>query len=740
MKRFTALLLICAVMAALVGCDGSAGTTTSGTLPTTSGTVTTAPTTVPTEPTTEPEPPVDLRYWVDHENCLVIGGSIEAALSSGEALSVSFNDPYKGRPGFDYTTPDVFTLRQYLTGVTDLNWSPANWQTSEDAYILDQTTTGLYVFTLNSDLTGWTIVPELAAAAPVDVTQEYAGQYGIEAGEAAKAWRIALNPNACFHNGAAINADTYIYSYQQLLDSRMDHCRADQLCSGNFSIFGAAQYHDGNGDWENVGILKTGEYEIVLITEKAVSQPEFYVPYYLQSTCLLYEPLWESCKQYFDKDDNPLDGDCPEAVRMTSTYCTSLDTAVSYGPYVLTEYTAGEAIHLERNYTWYGYMDGLHLGQYQTDAISCRIFGSYAEVLAAYEAGELDAVALQSADIAAWLDSGLLRQQPETYITKLTFNTDPEALAARGTQLLANPTFRKAFSLAIDRSRFSAGYIAPDFTGLGLINEAYADPVSGLVYRETDSAQNALNMLYGADFGYDLETAKALMAQAFEECLDQGLYDGDSAVTLQLSVYRQEEAYGQICQFLNDALAAAVAGSGFEGKVSIQLVVDENCYNAMQNGQTDLIFSTWGGNAFDPYSILYRCYCSDARLEYGFDPAATTVQTQINGEVFSATMLDWALWCAGQRVTITSASGVALEAFDRYDGQTRAAIFAELEFAYLSQYAVTPLYSRGSILLLSEKGDYAVKNALPLVGFGGLRYYTFQYTDIQWSSRNDILA
>lgn len=729
-KRLIALILICALLFALPGCIGPAGTT-AGTLPTSSAT--TAPTTSATQPTTEPEPTIDLHYQADYKNGLVTGGSIEAALAAGETVTVSYNDPYKGRPGFDYTTPDVFTLRQYLTTTAALNWSPMSWKTGDDAYILDYTTMGLYAFTLNSDLTGWTIVPEMAAGAPLDVTEEYAGQYGIAAGEAAKAWRIALNPAACFQNGEAITADTYIYSYQQLLCSRMDHYRADALCRGSFAIAGAAEYHAGTGDWSNVGILKTGEFEIVLITETAVSQPEFYVPYYLQTSYLVYEPLWESCKQYFDKDGNRLDGDCAEAVRVSSTYGTSVKTSISYGPYLLTEYAPGEAILLERNYTWCGYMDGRHLGQYQADAISCRILTEYEAITAAYAAGELDVITLRPSDLTPWLDSGLLRQKSETYVTKLTFNTDALALAARGTQLLSNPTFRKAFALSIDRSRFSAGCTAPGLTGLGLINEAYTDPAASLVYRNTDSAQNALAMLYGGDLsGFDLEMAQSLMAQAFDECLADGLYDGNSSVTLQLSVYRQDDTYLQMSQFLNQALADAVKGSGFEGKISLELVVDENCYSAMANGQADMIFSTWGGNEANPYSILYSCYCSDARMEYGFDPAAVTVRTEINGDLSSATLLDWALWCAGQSVTIRSASGTALAPFDRYDGRSRAAIFAELEFAYLSQFAVTPLYSRGDILLLSAKGDYAVKNALPLVGFGGVRYYTFQYTDIQW--------
>ncbi len=734
MKRVIALLGLLALLPVLAGCHYLQPTSVPSSVTTPSA----SPTEPSTQPTTQPTPVADPHYQANYAENRVVCGSLEVSLSQDDAPEVSYNNPYKGTPGSDYTAPHVYTLRQYLPSGDNLNWSPMNWKTAEDAYILDYITMGLYSFTLNGDLTGWTIVTEMAASMPEDVTAEYVGQFGITEGETAKAWRIALNPQAYFSNGVAIDADTYLYSYQQLLDSRMNNFRASEVTQGDFAIAGAAEYHAGAGSWEDVGILKTGQFEIVLITDQPVPQPEFYVPYYLQNSYLVCQSLWETCKQYYDADGNLLAEDSEAAVTVTSTYGTSLKTSVSYGPYVLSSYKPGETLYFSRNFTWYGYMDGLHLGQYQADHISCPILSSYADILAAYEAGQLDQITLRGSDFAQYLDSGLLRQNPETYTTKLTFNTDPDALAARGNQVLANPLFRKAISLALDRGSFSTQYTAPGMTGLGLINEAYCgDVASFLIYRYTDSAVHVLNALYGdAVTGYDPETARELMRQAFDQCVADGSYDGVSPITLQLSVYREDETYTEIHSLLSQALSLITEDTGFAGKITLQLTVDENCYAAMAQGQTDIIFSTWGGNSFDPYSILYACYCSDSRMEYGFDPAALMVETEINGEVFSASLLQWALWCAGDAgAAPVSDGGTTLSAFHDYDAQSRAALFAELEFAYLSQYAVTPLYSRGSVWLLSEKGNYAVNNPLPLVGFGGVRYYTFTCTDAQWNTQ-----
>lgn len=122
---------------------------------------------------------------------------------------------YTGIEGKDYTDPEHYTMRDSATATANLVWGPLTWETNEDSYLLDRTTTGFYAFALNSDKTGFSVIPELAAEMPVDVTADYVGQYGIKEGDTAKAWKIALNPDACWDNGEKINADTYMYSYKE---------------------------------------------------------------------------------------------------------------------------------------------------------------------------------------------------------------------------------------------------------------------------------------------------------------------------------------------------------------------------------------------------------------------------------------------------------------------------------------------------------------------------------------------
>ena len=751
-KKFLSLLAAAALLLSMTGCAPQAPSSS----PSSGSTATTHP---PLEPAKD-------RYFADYENGTVLSGSWTTNLRpAGSSGAVTYNNTYSGGNGRDYSDPGHYTYREYLSSTGGMKWAPHTWETSSDSYILEYTTTGFYHFALNRDLSGWTIVDEMAQGAPVDVTEDYVGQFGITQGESARAFEINLNPNACWADGTVINADTYLYSYQQLLDGKMMNYRADSLYAGDFAIVGAKDYLYGDTGWENVGILKTGEYRIVLITTAAVADPEFYVPYYLTSTYLVYEPLWEACKTGFDKDGNVVPADSDKAVSITTNYSTSLETSMSYGPYKLTYFEQDKQITLQRNILWHGYSDGKHLGQYQADTISCQVISNQATALLAFLGGDLDSISLSASDMERYAASDYIRYIPQTYTTKLTFNTDAKALSQRGSQVLSNVNFRKAFSLAIDRSRFAAAYTSAGAPGYGILNSSYIyDPYTGQRYRDTEPAKNALIQLYGLTFGengdyptldaaytaitgFDPTLARQLMQRAYEEVTTSGLYDGSSPITLQISVYQNEDIYVQMYHFLRDALNAACQGTDFEGLVDLQMVVDEDYYATMESGLTDIIFSTWGGSAYDPYGLLYNCYCDAGvaeypkQMEYGFDSGAISVTIRLDGADYTASLQDWARWCAGDKdVTISNEAGSpVLPAFREFDAYTRCAIYADLEYAYLSQMVAVPLYYRNSATLFSQKGHYPTSSYQELVEFGGIAFYSFDYTDDAWEKIKDQL-
>ncbi len=145
------------------------------------------------------------------------------------------------------TTP-TYTYNDYLEEAPT-GWSPLSWHTEEDEYILSLTAMGLYDFVLNEDGSGYSLVPEMAAGEPEDVTASYAGdeKWGIPADAAeGYAYKITLNPSACWEDGTPINGETYLYSAQQLLDSSAKNYRASMFTTGSLALANGSEYYNND--------------------------------------------------------------------------------------------------------------------------------------------------------------------------------------------------------------------------------------------------------------------------------------------------------------------------------------------------------------------------------------------------------------------------------------------------------------------------------------------------------------
>ncbi len=144
------------------------------------------------------------------------------------------------------------------------NWNPHTYQTTDDSYPSSFIRSGLYEFIFNDELNpvegkdpfkGYKIVPEMAAAMPVDVTEQVKAEHPEfnipESATAGYAYTIDLNPNAVWEDGTPINADTYVESLKRLLDPKLINYRASDYYSGQFCIAGAEAYSKGGNTVKN---------------------------------------------------------------------------------------------------------------------------------------------------------------------------------------------------------------------------------------------------------------------------------------------------------------------------------------------------------------------------------------------------------------------------------------------------------------------------------------------------------
>lgn len=182
------------------------------------------------------------------------GCQTPAEPSEATAAPAASGDP--SGEATDAPEADTYTYQDSVS-VMATNWNPHTYQTSDDAYPSDtaRIRIGLYDLIFNDELhpvegkepfTGYVVLPEMAASLPVDVTEQVKAEhpeFGIpEDMTSGYAYTIDLNPDACWEDGTPINADTYVYSMQKLLDPKLLNYRAVDYYGQNFSIAGAEEY------------------------------------------------------------------------------------------------------------------------------------------------------------------------------------------------------------------------------------------------------------------------------------------------------------------------------------------------------------------------------------------------------------------------------------------------------------------------------------------------------------------
>jgi len=619
-------------------------------------------------------------------------------------------------------TAEEITFTYSYSDAASRTWSPTDWETNDEGAVLSYISMGLYDFWIDSDGTGYQIVPEMADQMPVDVTREFAGNqvYGVpEDAISGYAWRISLNPEACWEDGSPITSADYIYSMQQFLNPEMANFRASNYYSGQLTLANAYDYYKGDQDtkWHQVGLIADDEYTITLVLAAPIS--EFYLAYNLSSSWLVHEDTYEA-------------GKIATGDLIKSSYGTSVNTTMSHGPYRLTEFQADKYMKLTRNENWYGYQDGKHDEQYQTTDIYIQYIDEHTTEMSLFLQGRLSTVNLDATDIETYGNSDYLYYEPQTHTSKFSFNGDYETLSRNdgngiNHSILSIKDFRKAISLCLDRNAFCASCTAGHEAGYGLLNYNYtAVPETGELYRDFEAAQEALCEVYDADdvsdiTGYDREEAAELFQEAYEEAINSGIMKPEDRVELNFHLYGTDESYVRIVNFLQESIDAATIGTSLENKITINLVGDENYYDNMETGAVDIAITTWGGASMDPYSIM-ECYCDPGtKHEYSFDPTTEQCTIEVNDQEITKTFYEWYLaLCDGEYKTA--------------DYDTKIQVLAGMEEGLLETYLMVPVYYRNAASLYAHRIKLGSETYLnSLLEFGGIRYMTYTMNDREWA-------
>ncbi len=539
----------------------------------------------------------------------------------------------------------------------------------------------------------------------------------------------------------------------------------DGLSVPNYFVYNAVY---GETTFDTVGLYESGEYQITFVLKKSLAG--FNLLYSLTSNWLVKCDAYDACL----KEETTASGTV-----YSSTYNTSVETAWSYGPYVIDAYQRDKSMHFTKNENWYGYTDGEHVYKdpsngkiypmFMTTDIDCQVINEVATAKEMFFAGQLMQYGLQSDDYAAYSKSEYCHFTPGTAIYFMILNGNMDAIVERENsdgfdttkydlETLTLTSFHRALGLAYDKQEYCDKFSPAQSPAFGLIGNAYIyDPDTGAKYRDTDYAKQAICNVYGVDAtayesldaavatitGYDPVAAKDWFQEAYKEALELGYItdnDGDGisdqTIKLTYSLGGNNEASDkmkQIIQWLTDCANKCAEGTGFEGKIlyEVSAPLGDAWADQIKAGTKDIVMAGWTGSTMDPYG-LFEVYTNDS-YQYDaawFDASSVPVTLTIDGEEITMSLTQW------QEALV----GTAQEVGDNYynfgegvvDQDTRLSILAALEEEVLLHYNYLPFTQAGSMALLSQKAFYVVEDYNPVMGRGGITYLRYNYNDTEW--------
>ncbi len=500
--------------------------------------------------------------------------------------------------------------------------------------------------------------------------------------------------------------------------------------------------------FDEVGVIATADNELVLVLEKPLEG--FYLLYSLGSTWLVHEELYNSCASVKDGV-------------YTNTYGTSVETTMSYGPYKLTFFQSDKEYTLSKNENYYGLTDDT----YQTTAINVKYVAEASTRLEMFLSGQTDSYGLSAEDMETYQASDHTYYTPGASTFFIALNPDLNALTQNQASLGANynktiltvKEFRMALSFALDRAKFALAVSPLNSPAFGIFSSMIvSNPETGAMYRNEEEAKQVLVDFWGlsndigegkmyADkdeaiesiTGYNLAMAKQYFDQAYDIAIAEGLMKETDKVSILIGLPNNTSSfYAQGYEFLVNCYTDAVIGTKLEGKLefSMDATLGNGFGNALRNNQVDMLFGVgWTGSALDPYNLIGAYTTDEYQYNRHWKTNEAMLTINLNGTDYTASVLDWTNTLEGDEITITAADGTKKQykagTSDNVDAE-RFTILAALEGAVLETYDLLPMIDEANANLKGMQIQYYTEDYVFGMGRGGIKYYTYNYTDAEW--------
>jgi len=365
------------------------------------------------------------------------------------------------------------TFRDYSTAIpTTMNWLITT--DTAATTVLSYCSIYPYMDRIIEGTNGWEWTLELASQFPKQLDEE------------GKLWEIKIRKDFKWANGDKVTIDDLIYTMQMCVDPLQQNLCSTALSQNTYcTIKNIYEYLMGEvSSWDEVGVKKIDDYTMHIETTDPTVSINVQRMINLK---LIYKPLYEKC---MNED------------RTASTYGSDLESFMSGGPFILTEWEKDAKVVLKRN------PDYVFPDEIKIEAYEFRQVPDTNTALQLFENGELDKCSLSYNQWEGYEDDPRVFEYFNDSLMYFWTN-------------LGNPTQKGIFS---NKDYLDAIYYGTDrqkiadtlgvYTATRLVRKAViGDPRTGTAFVDMEQ-----DFVPTAAEAFDLEKAKTSFNKALEKC------------------------------------------------------------------------------------------------------------------------------------------------------------------------------------------------------------------------------
>ena len=475
------------------------------------------------------------------------------------------------------------------------------------------------------------LVLEMAAAWPVngdgESFEDEDGNLDIELAKTIKSdvWTFKMKSGLKFENGDPVNADVYEYTLKQYLDPVQKNTRANSVYDSSYlNLLNSKNYFDGKAKWSEVGFEKVDDLTFTLTHATEIS---------LKQAVDMVDLVTLINKTAFEASES----------NGKYSYGTPSHPFVSYGPYVIKEWSEKAKWVFNKNYDYIGKQDVMY------KSLEYQIVSEESVREQMFSKGQLNAFGLSATYFAKYADDASALSSPDAYTMGLSFNNNKRGDKKQVASIVADHDFRMAFFYAIDRTDFAKKAAAPDVPSLGLLSDLHLSSLDDLTpYNKTEYHANAIKDFSPETIGYLPNKAKELFNKAYDKWINEG---NTGPVKLEFVSRKGSTYYEMSAAYLKDALERTF---GTDKLVITLNELDKDSYSAAIKAYNyDLVFNGMGGATSLPgifflYAIYGQLYGPGYTFEPGFELDTMELEidfseftTLIKGKMETEEELEW---------------------------------------------------------------------------------------------------